>query len=66
MGPLTDNAIQVIAQNQEAVTKTRDTLRVERARKKMPPLNRILNLQDMEVCMILLLLNDCSPGATYA
>ena len=66
MGPLTDNAVQAIAQGQQAVTKTRDALRVEQARKKMPPLNRILNLQDMEVCMILLLLNDCSPGATYA
>ena len=62
MGPLTDNAIQAISQ---AATKTRDALRVEQARKKMPPLNRILNLQDMEVCKIRLLLNDCSPGTIY-
>ena len=55
MGRLTDNAIQVIAQGQQAVTKTRDALRVEQARKKMPPLNRILNLRDMEVCKIRLL-----------
>ena len=50
MGPLTENAIQAVAEGQQAVTKTRDALRVEQARKKMPPLNRILNLQDMEVC----------------
>ena len=65
MGPLTDNAIQAIAQGQQAVTKTRDALRVEQARKKMPPLNRILNLQDMEVCKIRLLLNVCSPGIPF-
>ena len=65
MGPLTDSAIQAIAQGQQAVTKTRDALRVEQARKKMPPLNRILNLQDMEVCKIHLLLNDCSSGTIY-
>jgi L-lactate dehydrogenase (cytochrome) len=66
MGPLTDNAIQAIAQSQQAVTKTRDALRVEQARKKMPPLNRILNLQDVEVCKMHLLSNDCSPGTIYA
>jgi L-lactate dehydrogenase (cytochrome) len=67
MGPLTDNSIQTIAQEQQAVTKTRDALRVEQARKKMPPLNRILNLQDMEVCIMRLLLNNCcSPGPIYA
>ena len=66
MGPLTDSAIQAIAQDQQAVIKTRDALRVEQARKKMPPLNRILNLQDMEVCRIrCLLLNDCSPATNY-
>ena len=57
MGPLTENAIQAVAEGQQAVTKTRDALRVEQARKKMPPLNRILNLQDMEVCNICLLFN---------
>lgn len=66
MGSLTDNAIQAIAQVQQAVTKSRDALRVEQARKKMPPLNRILNLQDMEVCEIYLLLNDCSPATIHA
>ena len=65
MGPLTENAIQAVAEGQQAVTKTRDALRVEQARKKMPPLNRILNLQDMEVCKIHLLLNDCSSGTIY-
>ena len=62
MGPLTDSAIQAVAQNQQAFHKTRDALRVEHARKKMPPLNRILNLQDMEVCKMYLLPNDCSFG----
>ena len=65
MGPLTENAIQTIAQDQQAVTKTRDALRVEQARKKMPPLNRILNLQDMEVCNMYLFLNYGSPGTIY-
>ena len=65
MGPLTENAIQAIAQDQQAVTKTRDALRVEQARKKMPPLNRILNLQDMEVCNMRLYLNYGSPGTIY-
>lgn len=65
MGPLKDNAIQAIAQGQ-AVAKTRDALRVEQARKKMPPLHRILNLQDMEVCKMCLLLNNCSHGIIYA
>ena len=49
LGPLTDKAIQIVAQDQQAVHKTRDALRVEHARKRMPPLNRILNLKDMEV-----------------
>ena len=65
MGPLTDNAIQTIVQDQQAVTKTRDALRVEQARKKMPPLNRILNLQDMEVCVIHSLVNDRSTCIIY-
>jgi len=65
MGTLTDNAIKAISTSQQTVTKTRDALRVEQARKKMPPLNRILNLRDMEVCKIRLLLNDYSPGTVY-
>ncbi|KAF8807536.1 hypothetical protein BYT27DRAFT_7165315 [Phlegmacium glaucopus] len=48
LGPLTDGAIQAVAKHQQAVHKTRDALRVEHARKRMPPLNRILNLKDME------------------
>lgn len=49
LGPLTDKASQIVAQDQQAIPKTRDALRVEHARKRMPPLNRILNLKDMEV-----------------
>ena len=63
MGSLTDSAIQALAQDQQALPKTRDALRVEHARKKMPPLNRILNLQDMEVCKMYLLPYDCLSSA---
>ena len=66
LGPLTNRAIQTIAQDQQAVHKTRDDLRVELARKRMPPLNRILNLKDIEVCKIPLFLNGSSPCALYA
>jgi len=47
LGPLTDKAIQAVAQGQQVVHKL-DALRIEHARKKMPPLNRILNLKDMQ------------------
>ena len=61
LGPLADKAIQAVAQDQRVV-HTIDALRVEHARKKMPPLNRILNLKDMEVCKICLPLNHYLHG----
>jgi hypothetical protein len=34
----------------KAKPKTKDEIRVEDAQKQMPPLSRILNVRDMEVC----------------
>ncbi|KAF8167968.1 FMN-dependent dehydrogenase-domain-containing protein [Crassisporium funariophilum] len=48
LGPLADLAAQAIAREKQAIKKTVDELRVEQARRRMPPLNRILSLMDME------------------
>ncbi|KAF4623588.1 hypothetical protein D9613_001923 [Agrocybe pediades] len=48
LGPLDSASEQTIAHAKDNVKKTKDEIRVEQARKRMPPLNRILNLQDIE------------------
>jgi hypothetical protein len=42
-----------MAQEAESKVKTKDEIRIEKAQRQKPPLNRILNLQDMEVGMIM-------------
>ncbi|KAF8973898.1 cytochrome b2 [Flammula alnicola] len=48
LGPLGIEAANTIKKERQGVQKTKDELRVEQSRSKMPPLNRILNLTDME------------------
>ncbi|KAG6846017.1 hypothetical protein H0H87_011065 [Tephrocybe sp. NHM501043] len=48
LGWLDSDAARVVAQAQKNRRKTQDELRVEAALKQRPPLNRILNLADME------------------
>ncbi|KAF8203685.1 FMN-dependent dehydrogenase-domain-containing protein [Pholiota molesta] len=48
LGPLEAGAADSIQKNRQNVRKTADELRVEQARKRMPPLDRILSLSDME------------------
>ncbi|KAF9532062.1 FMN-dependent dehydrogenase-domain-containing protein [Crepidotus variabilis] len=49
LGSLTQESIRVIDEQNDNREKTKDELRVEQARKKMPPLDRILSLADMEI-----------------
>lgn len=49
LGPLSSDAALSVTRAQQSRPKTKDELRVERAHKQRPPLNRILNLGDMEV-----------------
>lgn len=49
LGSLKSEAIQKL----ESKERTKDQLRVEQAMKQRPPLNRILNLADMEVSCLL-------------
>ncbi|KDR85127.1 hypothetical protein GALMADRAFT_233766 [Galerina marginata CBS 339.88] len=48
LGSLNVEAIDAISEEKRNTRKTKDELRVEQARKRMPPLARILNLMDME------------------
>ncbi|KAF8078484.1 FMN-dependent dehydrogenase-domain-containing protein [Lyophyllum atratum] len=48
LGPLDSGASHLLRQAQQNRKKTKDELRVEGAHKQRPPLNRILNLADME------------------
>jgi len=49
LGSLDSNAAHLITQAQQNRARTKEELRVEGALKQRPPLNRILNLADMEV-----------------
>lgn len=51
LGPLGLNSIHLLNEERQNTKKTRDEIRVEEARRKMPPLSRILNLSDMEVIL---------------
>ena len=46
LGNLSEASVPALNQRRQ---KTKDELRIESARKRMPPLNRILNLEDIEV-----------------
>jgi hypothetical protein len=46
---LADTAASQLKEEQKSATKTKDALRVEEALKKRPPLERILNLAELEV-----------------
>ncbi|PPQ98738.1 hypothetical protein CVT26_010038 [Gymnopilus dilepis] len=48
LGPIDSKAADVIAKERSSLALTKDEIRVEEARKRMPPLRRILNLTDME------------------
>ncbi|CAA7266569.1 unnamed protein product [Cyclocybe aegerita] len=48
LGPLSADAVEAMEKQRESAKKTQDEIRVEQARKRMPPLIRILNLTDME------------------
>lgn len=48
LGPVNDDAANVLAKEETSKKKTKDELRVEQAMKQRPPLNRILNLNDMQ------------------
>jgi len=45
LGVLSEASVLALNQRQ----KTKDELRIESARKRMPPISRILNLEDIEV-----------------
>jgi L-lactate dehydrogenase (cytochrome) len=49
LGPLELESIRLINQTSEDSKKTMDEIRVEKARRRMPPLSRILSLSDMQV-----------------
>ncbi|PPQ89391.1 hypothetical protein CVT25_002209 [Psilocybe cyanescens] len=48
LGFLSSESVDTIRQERLKLKKTKDELRVEFARRRMPPLNRILSLPDME------------------
>ncbi|KAJ3517377.1 hypothetical protein NLJ89_g549 [Agrocybe chaxingu] len=48
LGPLSADAVEAMDKQRESAKKTQDEIRVELARKRMPPLIRILNLTDIE------------------
>ncbi|KIK71153.1 hypothetical protein GYMLUDRAFT_33287 [Collybiopsis luxurians FD-317 M1] len=48
LGPVNNDAASALAQDQAARKSTKDELRVTQALKQRPPLNRIINLADME------------------
>ncbi|KAF8912793.1 cytochrome b2 [Gymnopilus junonius] len=48
LGSLDSKSIDAVAKERSNVSRTKDEIRVEQARKRMPPLRRILNLLDME------------------
>ncbi|KAE9410961.1 hypothetical protein BT96DRAFT_952800 [Gymnopus androsaceus JB14] len=48
LGPVSDEAANILAKKEASKKKTKDELRVEQALKQRPPLNHILNLSDME------------------
>lgn len=48
LGPVNDAAANVLTKEESSKKKTKDELRVEEAMKQRPPLNRILNLTDMQ------------------
>lgn len=52
LGELETNSANLLRIENENLRRTRDELRVEQARKQMPPLDRILSLRDMEVNLI--------------
>jgi L-lactate dehydrogenase (cytochrome) len=49
LGELDTAAAQEIAREAESRDKTKDEIRVEQAQRQKPALNRVLNLQDIEV-----------------
>lgn len=51
-----------IDQENHVKRKTKDELRMERAQNEKPPLSRILNLSDMEVCKTIPLFSASSPN----
>lgn len=51
LGDLDQASILELGQTKKSRTKTRDELRVEEALENKPPLSRIINVQDMEVCV---------------
>ena len=48
LGPVSNDAASALAQDKGAKKPTKDELRVTKALKQRPPLNRIINLADME------------------
>ncbi|KAJ3570720.1 hypothetical protein NP233_g4212 [Leucocoprinus birnbaumii] len=48
LGPLNSEAVKALSSNSKGRQKTKDELRVEEAARRKPPLDRILNLRDME------------------
>lgn len=65
LGLLSEDSISPL--NRHAVKKrTKDELRVEQAKKRMPPLSRILNLEDIEVCCSIVTEYDIGLACTQA
>jgi L-lactate dehydrogenase (cytochrome) len=52
LGMLDTASAKELARKAESRQKTKDEIRVEKAQRQKPALNRILNLQDMEVGMV--------------
>lgn len=55
LGEVEEKDALVLKSVSENRRKTKDELRVEKAQKEKPSMSRILNLQDMEVCVFTLL-----------
>jgi len=55
LGTLSEVSISILKDRKSQ--KSKDELRVDLARKRMHPLGRILNLEEMEVCIFKVLLN---------
>lgn len=49
LGPVADDAAAALNEERRSRQKTKDEIRVEEARKRVPPLSRILSVADMEV-----------------
>lgn len=60
LGPVNSESRNALTLAREIREPTKDEIRLEQARKRKPPLNRILNLSDMEVHAYFAMLLRCS------